>query len=65
MARPRVKRRHHKTHGTMRLDDAQNIDTVLGSIVNTVGRAYLIAFERTRISTSTSYDFASELQLKC
>ena len=60
MAKPRVKIRHHKIHGTMRLDAAQNI----GSIVNTVGRAHLIAFERTRICTSTSYDFASELRLK-
>lgn len=44
MARPRVKSRDHKRHGIMRLDCAQNRDTVLGSIVNTVGRAYLIAF---------------------
>ena len=43
MARPTVKSRHHNKHSTMRLDYAQNIDTVLGSTVNTVGRAYLIA----------------------
>ena len=43
MARPRVNSRDHKRHGIM-MDYAQNRDTVLGSIVDTVGRAYRIAF---------------------
>ena len=36
---------------------AQNIDTILDSIVNTIGTVYVINWKRKRIFNLTSYDY--------
>jgi hypothetical protein len=36
---------------------AQNIDTILDSIVNTIGRVYVINWKRERNFNFTSYDY--------
>ena len=41
---------------------AQNEDTIVGSVVNTTGRAYVISYKERRIFILISYNFASQLR---